>query len=179
MGRYSGEMLLNVQSRTAVLLCAGLLSLLSSVSVNALSVNSTLESVLSVVKGNETNDSAVKPEQSRADDKTFPANANAPRQVVNEDIAPAAELAFAVDRVAPVTLEPMAHLSAIDAPIVTVRTQSPVKPVDMTARAHAGDSFAMLQVSRDGWRLAGVAWYWWAALLGAGYYSVRRAKAIQ
>jgi hypothetical protein len=40
------------------------------------------------------------------------------------------------------------------------------------------DTAAPLQPSNQGWKLFGVTWYWWALIIAAGYYVVRRLQLL-
>jgi len=72
------------------------------------------------------------------------------------------------------------------APIDMSDVRRPLKSLIYLANAHTGSSDAMfareetggavtlpIQASEEGWRLLGIAWYWWLVAASTVYYSVR------
>jgi hypothetical protein len=76
---------------------------------------------------------------------------------------------------------PLDELSPLD--ISTIPAQAPYSYHPATAAlaaSHAavgtatGDLAVPLQATKHGWKLFGVAWYWWLILLATGYSLIRR-----
>lgn len=184
MGRLGrGGTLINVHIRTAVLSCVLAASLLSS-SVNALSVEPVLDSVLSIAKLSETSSPAgsSRPNIEKSADKP-PASASSSSRPPDTVMSPPVSGDIVPEPV--MAARPIDQLPIIDSTKIQSQTMRIYRPAATLTGSHAvmdiatSDDVAPLQASRHGWQIFGITWYWWLASGLITYCVIRRMVAVR
>lgn len=172
-----GGALLNVREGTIVLLCAFTISLLSSGATSAIAVDPLLNTVTAVVRLNDSENSTTN-DRRRGADRTDDNNSRAATSPVTLNTATPAPIA-APESAPAVTAEPLEQLPSIDTIEIQPRISGMYRPavslaVSPVVLGATNDTIAPLQASNHGWKLFGIAWYWWVIWILVGYNLIRR-----
>jgi hypothetical protein len=178
-----GGTLINVRTRAALTACAAAISLSLSTPTHALSVEPVVDTVLSVVKLHEPEGNAAsdnKGEASRA--ATSTKIRSSPNKAPDAILQPSTTIE--APAAAPVIAAPLEQLPSIETTEMRLLSASAYRPaaslaVSPVVLGTTNDTVMPLQSSNHGWKLFGVAWYWWALIITAGYYLIRRLRIRQ
>jgi hypothetical protein len=184
MGQLSrGGTLLDVQTRAMLVACAAAVSLSLASPTQALTVKPIVDTVLSVAKLHEPTGTAPvdnKRETSKANTSTAtrPSATKAPDAML---LPPATIDAPSVTPIVTAPLEPLPSIEMTEMRSLSASAHRPAASlaVSPAVLGATNDTAAALQSSNHGWKVFGVAWYWWALIIALGYYLGRLLQRLQ